>query len=165
MTDLGTFNPAAATLSNSRIKRMTTNSITINSIEELPAGAQWLEAMIAQWGAKIVALYGDMGVGKTTLISEFCRQKGITQGVSSPTFAIINEYIEPNAEKIYHFDCYRFESEQEAMDIGVFDYFDSGALCFIEWPERIEGILAQCDILKIEITALSPTSRKIEVKA
>lgn len=144
---------------------MTQNSITVNSIEELPKGAQWLESAIAHSGATIVALYGAMGAGKTTLISEFCRQRGITQGVSSPTFAIVNEYIEPTNKKIYHFDCYRFETEQEAMDIGVFDYFDSGALCFVEWPERIEGIMSQCDVLKIEITALSPTSRKIEVKA
>ncbi len=145
---------------------MTPKQITINSLEELPQAAQWLNEQITISGKEIVALYGAMGVGKTTLIAEFCRQRGVLSGISSPTFSIVNIYEVANVQKIYHFDCYRFESETEAMEIGIFDYFDSGELCFVEWPERIEGILQRCDVLKIKISAPSlqnPSQRVFEL--
>ncbi len=138
-------------------------SITINSIEELPVAAKWLDEAIANSRCTVIALYGAMGAGKTTLIGEYSRQKGVTEGISSPTFAIVNQYETEENTKIFHFDCYRFESEREAMDIGVFDYFDSGNICFVEWPERIEGILSECDVLGVKIEALSPTSRQLSL--
>ncbi len=137
--------------------------IEIKTTQELPKAAMWLEDQLARSKRNVVALYGEMGVGKTTLVGEFCRQRGITKGVSSPTFAIVNRYSGAGSDTIYHFDCYRFESEQEALDIGIYEYFDSGSLCFVEWPERIEKILSKCDTLAIKITALSPTSRRFEV--
>lgn len=80
---------------------------------------------------------GDMGAGKTTFISEVCRILGADDDFGSPTFSIINEYSDRDGNPIYHFDLYRLESPQEAMDIGAEDYFFSGALCFVEWPDRL----------------------------
>lgn len=85
-------------------------------------------------------MVGDLGAGKTTLIKEICRTLGVTDEVSSPTFAIINEYLAVD-EPLYHFDFYRLKDEQEAIDIGVMEYFDSGVYCFIEWPQKVENIL------------------------
>lgn len=89
----------------------------------------------------IFAFYGKMGSGKTTLIKELCKQKGVTEKVTSPTFALINEYHTNNNEIIYHFDFYRIESTEEVFDIGYEDYFYSDAICLIEWPELIENLL------------------------
>ena len=101
----------------------------------------------------VFAFYGEMGAGKTTFINALCRELGVeTDITSSPSFAIINEYrSDTTAELIYHFDCYRLENENEALDIGAEDYFDCGALCFIEWPERIEGLLPN-DTVRVDIS-------------
>jgi len=91
---------------------------------------------------KIFAFRGKMGVGKTTFIKAICETLGVCETVNSPSFAIINEYVSDlTGETIYHFDFYRIQSLQEAMNIGVEDYFNSGFLCFIEWPEKIEPLL------------------------
>ncbi len=140
------------------------NSIEISGVEELALAAEWLEGIIAQSGLSVVALYGQMGAGKTTLVGEICRRSGVVEGISSPTFSIVNRYQNDEGKEIFHFDCYRFEDEREALDIGIFEYFDSGSLCFVEWPERIEGILSQCDVLPITIEAISPTARRFSVK-
>ena len=93
-----------------------------------------------------------MGDGKTTFINALCKELGVeSDATGSPSFAIINEYrSDTTAELIYHFDCYRLEKEEEADDIGAEDYFDSGALCLIEWPERIEGLLPD-DTVRVDI--------------
>lgn len=88
------------------------------------------------------SIEGDMGAGKTTLIKEVCRQLGVTETMSSPTFSIINQYRAGTGEPVYHFDFYRLKSEAEAMDIGVEEYFDSGFYCFVEWPERAAALFA-----------------------
>jgi len=88
---------------------------------------------------KIVLLNGEMGVGKTTLVKEISKLLGVTENVSSPTFSIVNEY--HGDEVIYHFDFYRLEYEEEAYDFGVEEYFDSGKLCLLEWPEKISNLL------------------------
>ena len=99
----------------------------------------------------IFAFYGKMGAGKTTFIKALCKALGVEDEVNSPTFAIVNEYrSESTAELIYHFDFYRIKKVEEVYDLGYEDYFYSGALCFIEWPELIEELLPE-DTKKISI--------------
>lgn len=90
---------------------------------------------------RVVAFYGDMGSGKTTLINAICKTLNMEGNAVSPTFSIVNEYITANNEIIYHFDFYRIKSLEEAMDIGYENYFYSGDWCFIEWPEKIKELL------------------------
>lgn len=90
---------------------------------------------------KVWIFNGDMGAGKTTLIKELCKRLGVIDSMSSPTFSIVNEYWTNDENKIFHFDFYRIKKEEEAIDIGVEDYFYSGSYCFIEWPERIPSLL------------------------
>jgi tRNA threonylcarbamoyladenosine biosynthesis protein TsaE len=91
---------------------------------------------------RIFLLHGEMGVGKTTLTKCFLKSIGAEEEGASPTFGIVNEY-KGRSNPIYHFDCYRLKSEEEALSIGWFDYIDSGNYCFIEWPERVEEILPE----------------------
>ena len=91
--------------------------------------------------ADVVAFYGSMGAGKTTLIKDLCHRMGVTDEVNSPTFAIVNEYVTLEGEPVYHFDFYRIKKLEEAYDIGYENYFYSGYLCLIEWPELIEPLL------------------------
>lgn len=129
---------------------MTTIEIKIASLEQLPEAARQFMAQMGDY--TVYAFYGEMGAGKTTFINALCKELGVeTDIASSPSFAIINEYrSDTTAELIYHFDCYRLENEAEAQDIGAEDYFDCGALCFIEWPERIEGLLPD-DTVRVDI--------------
>lgn len=113
--------------------------LEITDISSLPQAAKRFIEILKPGG--IYAFNGEMGAGKTTFISEVCSQLGVTDDVSSPTFSLVNEYETADGQTIYHFDCYRLESEQEAFDIGAEEYFDSGNICFIEWPEKIESIL------------------------
>ncbi len=92
---------------------------------------------------KVILFYGEMGAGKTTLIKEICRQLGVADMVTSPTFTIVNEYLNSKSESIYHFDFYRIKSETEAYDLGYESYFYSGCYCFIEWPEKIASLLPE----------------------
>lgn len=112
---------------------------------------------------RVYALYGQMGAGKTTIIKAFCRQLGVKDGMSSPTFSLVNEYQNDKEEKIYHFDFYRIEDEREALDIGTEEYFYSGAYCFVEWPENIIHLLPEKH-LEIRITTESSEYRTIEVQ-
>lgn len=91
--------------------------------------------------ADVIAFYGSMGAGKTTLIKNLCHRMGVTDEVNSPTFAIVNEYATMEGESVYHFDFYRIKKLEEAYDIGFENYFYSGNLCLIEWPEMIESLL------------------------
>ena len=105
---------------------------------------------------------GEMGVGKTTLIKAICRQKGVLDEVSSPTFSIVNEYLTEAYETIYHFDFYRLEKQEEALDIGLEEYLYSGNLCMLEWPEKIEGLLPQ-QFLRIDLAEQADQSRLIKM--
>ena len=110
----------------------------------------------------VFAFYGKMGAGKTTFIKALCKLLGVEDEVNSPTFAIINEYrSQTTAELIYHFDFYRIKKLEEVYDLGYEDYFYSGALCFIEWPELVEELLP-LDAKKVTITENSDGSRTIE---
>jgi tRNA threonylcarbamoyladenosine biosynthesis protein TsaE len=90
---------------------------------------------------RIVAFFGEMGAGKTTFIRELCGRMGVRENVSSPTFSLINEYRTERGEPVYHFDFYRLNRPEEALSIGVEEYFTSGALCLVEWPEKILNLL------------------------
>jgi tRNA threonylcarbamoyladenosine biosynthesis protein TsaE len=102
-----------------------------------------------------------MGSGKTTLIKAIGETMGVTGTMSSPTFSIVNEYTVPNKNKIYHFDLYRLKNEKEVMDIGAEEYFDSGELCLIEWPEKL-GSLRPEHYFTVRISVSGPQHRKIE---
>jgi len=91
----------------------------------------------------VVAFRGDLGAGKTTLIKNMCNLLGVKEAVNSPTFSIVNEYKLVENKSVFHFDFYRLESEEEAYDIGVEDYFYEGNLCLIEWPSKIESLLPE----------------------
>lgn len=110
----------------------------------------------------IWVLFGEMGSGKTTLIRAIANRLEIEDNVHSPTFSIVNEYGNSRDEIFYHFDFYRIKNEAEAMDIGVEEYFDSGNLCFIEWPQNIASLLPK-SYLKIEIKITSKTGREISM--
>ncbi|HOK36430.1 MAG TPA: tRNA (adenosine(37)-N6)-threonylcarbamoyltransferase complex ATPase subunit type 1 TsaE [Paludibacteraceae bacterium] len=111
---------------------------------------------------KIFAFYGKLGAGKTTLIKGICKELGVKEMVNSPTFSMINEYETKEEEIIYHFDCYRINKIQEALDIGAEDYFYSGKLCFIEWPENIEQILPDSTI-KVYIEEKENQEREVKI--
>ncbi len=115
--------------------------ITMSSLADLPAAASVLieEAQ----NQPIILFEGPMGAGKTTLIKEVCQQLGVKDNVSSPTFALVNEYAAANRKLIYHFDFYRINEEREALDIGALEYFDSGNICLIEWPSMIPNLLPE----------------------
>ncbi len=102
------------------------------------------QQLLVEFGTeKIVLFKGEMGAGKTTLIKHLCKQLGIDDITSSPTFSIVNEYVSNKDQKVYHFDFYRINDEQEVMDMGYEDYFYGGAYCFIEWPEKIPNLIPE----------------------
>ena len=111
---------------------------------------------------KKFAFYGEMGVGKTTLIKALSLHLGVVDVVSSPTFSIVNEYLISEGDIIYHFDFYRIEDEQEAYDMGYEEYFSSSAYCFIEWPEKVPNLIED-DMVKI-FMHIEKNKRVIEVK-
>ncbi len=112
---------------------------------------------------KTLLFYGIMGVGKTTLIKELCKVLGIDDVTSSPTFSIVNEYVTNSNEKVYHFDFYRIEDEEEAYDIGFEDYFYDEAWCLIEWPENVQNLLP-LNAVEIHLTQLDDGQRNIQLK-
>ncbi len=136
-------------------------TITIKDLDHIEEAAR---EFIGQMGDDTVfAFYGKMGAGKTTFIKALCKLLGVEDEVNSPTFAIINEYrSEITAELIYHFDFYRIKKLEEVYDLGYEDYFYSGALCFIEWPELVEELLP-LDAKKVTINENSDGSRTISL--
>lgn len=113
--------------------------IVIENIKEIRFAAQ--EFIKIMGDNKVFAFQGSMGAGKTTFIKAICEELGVTETVGSPTFAIINEYKGEKGDSIYHFDFYRINKLEEVYDFGYEDYFYSGNLCFIEWPELVESVL------------------------
>ncbi|MEO9570009.1 MAG: tRNA (adenosine(37)-N6)-threonylcarbamoyltransferase complex ATPase subunit type 1 TsaE, partial [Polaribacter sp.] len=102
-------------------------------------------------------------VGKTTLIKEICNQLEVLDNISSPTFSLVNEYETSKKEKVFHFDFYRIEDENEALDIGIEEYFDNNAWCLVEWPENIENLLP-LDAVEIHLSILDDNQRNIQIK-
>ena len=113
--------------------------IRIDSLDHIPEAAR--EFIAAMGDTTVFAMYGKMGAGKSTLNKAVCVCLGVEDGINSPTFAIVNEYRSDSGELIYHFDFYRIKKLEEVYDMGYEDYFYSGALCFIEWPELVEELL------------------------
>ncbi len=136
--------------------------IMIPSIEALPEAAH--EFLSLMDDATVYAFDGEMGAGKTTFINALCRALGVEEDpTGSPTFSIINEYrSDTTAELIYHFDLYRIENLEQAFDIGIEDYLDSGALCLIEWPDRVEDILPD-DTVRVKIDVLPDGGRCLTI--
>lgn len=130
------------------------------TLEELPAIAK---EIIKSAKNKVLLFYGEMGVGKTTLIKEIVKQLGSVDTVSSPTFSLVNEYHTVNGEKVYHFDFYRINNENEALDMGAEEYFYSDCWCLIEWPNKVENLLP-LNSVTITITANSDQIRTIELR-
>ena len=131
--------------------------ITIPDLESIDAAASDFLSRIKD--RKLIAFFAPMGAGKTTFTTAICRVLGVkSDAVSSPTFAIVNEYKSGTDEPIFHFDFYRIESVSEALDIGFYDYIDSGALCLMEWPENIEAILPE-ETLRVRISIGEDGSR------
>lgn len=136
-----------------------THSITIHNLSELNAAAKEFLARIGE--NRLIAFYAPMGAGKTTFTSAVCHELGVREdAVSSPTFAIVNEYRTASEEFLYHFDFYRINKPSEALDIGLYDYFDSGNFCIMEWPENIENLLPE-ETLKVSIKVNPDESRTL----
>ncbi len=131
-------------------------------ITEIDKAAKAIVESIEKNKSTAVAFYGKMGAGKTTLIKEIAKQLGVEDIVQSPTFAIINEYSTDQGDLIYHFDLYRLENMEQAFDIGAEEYFNSGYLCLIEWPEIIENILPE-NTLTVKIKEVDPITREVEI--
>lgn len=134
--------------------------IKINSLDEMGKAAQ--EFVAAMDDRKVFAFYGKMGAGKTTFIKAVCEELGVEDVINSPTFAIVNEYVDGKGEPVYHFDFYRIKKEQEVLDIGYEDYVYSGHVCFMEWPELIENLLPD-DAVKVTIEEETDGSRKVSI--
>ena len=134
--------------------------LTIHSIEDITPAAQ--EFIAAMGDNTVFAFYGKMGAGKTTFIMAVCQALGVTDVINSPTFAIVNEYLDGQGSPIYHFDFYRIKRQQEVLDIGYEDYIYSGCVCFMEWPELIEDLLP-ADAVRVTITQQEDGTRVIEM--
>jgi tRNA threonylcarbamoyladenosine biosynthesis protein TsaE len=135
--------------------------IILNSLLDLKEAAKKLLDFNKE--NKIFVFYGDMAAGKTTFIKAICAELGVFDTVSSPTFSIVNEY-EGNGERIYHFDFYRIKSIQEAFDIGYEEYFYSGDICLIEWPEKVEELLPE-HYVKVKISTIDLDKRKLLISS
>ncbi|HXC06789.1 MAG TPA: tRNA (adenosine(37)-N6)-threonylcarbamoyltransferase complex ATPase subunit type 1 TsaE [Bacteroidia bacterium] len=130
---------------------MKQHSIEVHTLSELQAAAREMLRRYPQH--KIIAFRGTMGAGKTTFIKAICRELGAGDQTSSPSFSIVNEYRGKEGVKLYHFDFYRIQAEKEASDLGLEEYLESGAWCFMEWPEKVEALLpADCLFIDIKVS-------------
>lgn len=135
--------------------------INIDSLDSIHAAAA--EFVNHMGDNTVFAFHGDMGVGKTTFIKAICEKLGVDDVINSPTFAIVNEYRSDSGELIYHFDFYRIKNESEAFDFGYEDYFFSGGICFIEWPEKVSSLLPN-DTVEVFVKEESDGSRSVTIK-
>ena len=134
--------------------------IKIDSLDNIRAAAREFGKNMGE--GNVYAFYGKMGAGKTTFIKAICEELGVDDVITSPTFSIVNEYrSETTGELIYHFDFYRIKKLEEVYDMGYEDYFYSGALCFLEWPELIEELLPGSAV-KVTITQNDDDSRTVD---
>lgn len=136
-------------------------SIPIANLGELPAAAKAFLKLIGE--RPVVAFSGELGAGKTTLIQGICRELGVEADVTSPTFALVNEYFTPVGESVFHFDLYRIESPEELFDMGYEEYFFSGSRCFIEWPEKALRLIPE-EAVQVQINVLEDGSRELAVE-
>ncbi|UKK48977.1 tRNA (adenosine(37)-N6)-threonylcarbamoyltransferase complex ATPase subunit type 1 TsaE [Prevotella sp. E9-3] len=134
--------------------------ILIQDLDHIHEAARQFISLIGDH--TVFAFYGKMGAGKTTFVKAVCEELGVEDVITSPTFAIVNEYTTPSSP-IYHFDFYRIKKLEEVYDMGYEDYFYSGNLCFIEWPELIEEVLPD-DAVKVTITENSDGSRTVSAQ-
>ncbi len=139
---------------------MSEHIFKINGLAEYPNAAKWFTQFLEQ--GRIFAFYGKMGSGKTTFIKSLCEELGVEDTINSPTFAIVNEYEDREANTIYHFDFYRIKSITEVYNMGYEEYFYADAYCLLEWPELIEELLPE-EHIKVNITEESDSSRTIKV--
>ena len=143
-------------------------TIEIKSINEIDKAAvefiEHLNNSAQNNTSKCIAFYGHVGAGKTTFIKALCKQLGSNDNVTSPTFALINEYETKDVGLVYHFDFYRIDTPEEAYDFGYEDYFYSDSFCFIEWPERIEQLLPENHI-KVKISEQEEGTRTMEIQS
>lgn len=137
-------------------------TLTIENIGQIDkAAAEFLELI---GDRRLIAFHAPMGAGKTTFTAALCRALGVQEdAIGSPTFAIVNEYRTRSGEAVYHFDFYRITTPEEALDIGLWDYLDSGSLCLMEWPENVEGLLPE-ETLEVGITVRPDGARVLEWK-
>jgi tRNA threonylcarbamoyladenosine biosynthesis protein TsaE len=133
--------------------------IEINDLSEIHQAARQFLAEIDN--QNVFAFYGDMGAGKTTFIKAVCEELGVQEPVTSPTFAIINEYRDKKGKSIYHFDFYRIKKLEEVFDFGYEDYFYSGNFCFIEWPELVESLLPE-NVVRLSLRQTENGARILE---
>lgn len=134
--------------------------LKINSLEDINSVAAEFIKLVGD--KRIFAMHGAMGVGKTTFVKAICEEMGVQDTINSPTFAIVNEYHTAKENVIYHFDFYRIDDVQEAYDFGYEDYFYSDAMCFIEWPEKIDSILPN-DTVEVHFNEEADGSRSIRI--
>lgn len=133
--------------------------ITISSLDAINEAAK--QFVTAMGSNRVFAFYGKMGAGKTTFIKALCTELGVDDVITSPTFAIVNEYTAGDGSPIYHFDFYRIKKLDEVYDMGYEDYFYNGGLCLIEWPELIESLLPE-DAVEVHIAEQPDGTRTIE---
>jgi tRNA threonylcarbamoyladenosine biosynthesis protein TsaE len=134
--------------------------IDIPSLEALPAAAAQLREALGNH--TIILFEGEMGAGKTTFIKALCESLGVADDISSPTFSLVNEYRNGRNQPIYHFDFYRIDDPADALRMGALEYFDSGYLCLIEWPSRVETLLPPYRLL-VTLVVTGPDSRQLIV--
>ncbi len=139
---------------------MSGHTFTINGLQEYPQAAKWFTQFLQQ--GRIFAFFGKMGSGKTTFIKSLCEELGVEDTINSPTFAIVNEYEDRDANTIYHFDFYRIKSLAEVYNMGYEEYFYSNAYCFLEWPELVEELLPE-EHIRVDITENSDGTRELKV--
>lgn len=138
------------------VKGIAFENVTLTDLENLA------QKLIREAGSNRVIIFnGEMGSGKTTFIKAVGHVFGVQEGMSSPTFSIVNEYETASGEKLYHFDFYRLKNELEAYDIGTEEYFDSGNYCFVEWPDKITGLLPE---KYVEVSITKPVAETRDIR-